>query len=322
MKFCLPHGLVLPVYNIYQTRRQKMYELIKPAPHSWYIESPTKIGIYVSDETDENGKRKAYLIDTGNDKDGGKVLRALEGEDIAIQSIFITHSNADHVGGCRIITSRLGIKAYAPGIEACITEHPIMETSYLYGGYPPKDLRHKFLMAQQCGCEDLEKNLDALPAGLEMIPLHGHYFDMVGFRTCDDVVYLADCLSSRENIEKYAIWVVYNVEDFLSTLYAVMKMDAKLFIPSHAAPAEDIRPLAQFNIDTVHEIADAICGIIKEPMISDEVVRLVFKKYGLEMNFEQYVLVGSTVRSYLSWLRDTGRAEVKAEDCRLLWHAV
>ena len=32
------------------------------------------------------------------------------------------------------------------------------------------------------------------------------------------------------------------------------------------------------------------------------------------MTYEQYVLVGSTVRSYLSWLKDTGRVEGLIED--------
>ena len=37
------------------------------------------------------------------------------------------------------------------------------------------------------------------------------------------------------------------------------------------------------------------------------------------MSFEQYVLVGSTVRSYLSWLKDTGRLSVRFENNLLLW---
>ena len=37
------------------------------------------------------------------------------------------------------------------------------------------------------------------------------------------------------------------------------------------------------------------------------------------MNFEQYVLVGSTVRSYLSWLKDSGRLAADFEDNMLLW---
>ena len=37
------------------------------------------------------------------------------------------------------------------------------------------------------------------------------------------------------------------------------------------------------------------------------------------MNFEQYVLVGSTVRSYLSWLKDKGMLTAVFEDGMLLW---
>ena len=45
----------------------------------------------------------------------------------------------------------------------------------------------------------------------------------------------------------------------------------------------------------------------------------LFTGYGLELTLEQYVLVGSTVRSYLSWLKDTGRADAFFEDNLLLW---
>ena len=37
------------------------------------------------------------------------------------------------------------------------------------------------------------------------------------------------------------------------------------------------------------------------------------------MNFEQYVLVGSTVRSYLAWLKDTEKLEARFQDNMLLW---
>ena len=40
------------------------------------------------------------------------------------------------------------------------------------------------------------------------------------------------------------------------------------------------------------------------------------------MNFEQYVLIGSTLRSYLTWLRETGRVEAAFEDNLLLWKKV
>ena len=39
----------------------------------------------------------------------------------------------------------------------------------------------------------------------------------------------------------------------------------------------------------------------------ERILQEVFRGYRLSMNFEQYVLVGSTVRSYLSWLKDNGK---------------
>lgn len=44
--------------------------------------------------------------------------------------------------------------------------------------------------------------------------------------------------------------------------------------------------------------------------------------YGLVMNFEQYVWVGSTVRSYLAWLKDSGRLAAQFVDNMLLWQRV
>ena len=96
------------------------------------------------------------------------------------------------------LQKQTGCKIYAPGIECDFTNHPILEPAYLYGGFPPKDLRHKFLVAQESVAESLTE--EVLPDGLTMISLPGHFFDMVGFRTSDDVVYLADCLSSKETL--------------------------------------------------------------------------------------------------------------------------
>lgn len=108
-----------------------------------------------------------------------------------------------------------GCKIYVPGIDCVFTRYPVLEPSFLYGGYPPKDLRHKFLLAQESEAEELAA--DKLPKGFETIKLPGHFFDMVGFRTPDDVVFLADCLSSREILDKYQIGFIYDVAAYLET---------------------------------------------------------------------------------------------------------
>ena len=192
-----------------------------------------------------------------------------------------------------------------------------MEPSFLYGGYPPKELRHKFLLAQESNAEELMQG--CLPEGFELVKLPGHFFDMVGFRTPDDVLFLADCLSSREVLAKYRIGFIYDVAAYLKTLEAVKGMTAKMFVPSHTEVTESVAELAQYNIDTVNEIAEKIKAICAEPICFEDILQRLFAEYGLAMSFEQYALVGSTVRSYLAWLKDTGALAVEFENNKMLW---
>ena len=97
---------------------------------------------------------------------------------------------------------------------------------------------------------------------------------------------------------------------------------AKIFVPSHAEATDNIAPLAQYNIDKVHKIADRIVEICTQPICFEHILQKVFAEYNLTMNFEQYVLVGSTVRSYLSWLKDTNRVTAVFDNNMLLWQRV
>ena len=289
-----------------------MYELVQITDQTYYIESPAKIGLVRLDGTD------VCLIDSGNDKDAGRrVRKLLDANGWRLTAIYNTHSNADHIGGNRYLQGQTGCRIFAPGVECAFTRRPELEPSFLYGGYPCRDLRHKFLMAQESDAEPL--TADALPKGFGAIELPGHFFDMVGYRTPDDVVFLADCLSSRETLEKYQVSFVYDVAAYLRTLEMVKGLSARMFVPAHAPAAEDVSELAQLNIDKVHEIAEKILGLCAEPASFESVLQRLFAGYGLRMTFEQHVLVGSTVRSYLSWLRDAGRLDVEFEDNVLLW---
>lgn len=292
-----------------------MYELIQLTERTYYIQSPANIGLVHLEG------QEVCLIDGGSDKDAGrKVRQILDKNGWKLRAIYNTHAHADHIGGNRYLQGQTGCKIYAPGIDCAFTRHPILEPSFLYGGYPPKDLRHKFLMAQDSGAEELTEA--ALPEGFESIPLPGHFFDMVGYRTADDVVFLADCLSSREVLEKYQIGFLYDVEGYLNTLERVKGMQARMFVPAHAEAAEDMADLAQYNIDQVLRVAEKILTLCAEPRCFEEILQELFAGFGLAMNFQQYVLVGSTLRSYLAWLKDKGRVEALFEENRMLWRKI
>ncbi len=292
-----------------------MYELIPVAPHTYYIQSPAKIGVV------ETSDGHVVLIDSGNDKEAGrKVRQHLDRQGWTLDAIYNTHSNADHIGGNAYLAKQTGCALYAPGIEAAFTQHPILEPALLYGGYPMKALRHKFLLAQESDAQPLTP--EHLPAGFELIPLPGHFFDMIGLRTPDDVVFLADCLSSQATLDKYQISYVYDVAAYLDTLERVKEMQAALFVPAHAEATDNIAPLAQYNIDKVNEIAGHILDFCAAPHTFEEVLQHLFTSYDLAITFEQYALVGSTVRNYLSWLLDSERLSATFTDNRLLCQRV
>lgn len=292
-----------------------MFELNQVGERSYYINCPAKVGIYKINDTE------VYLIDSGNDKDAGRKVRKILSENgWSLKGIINTHSNADHIGGNKYLQQQTGCKIFAAGIEAAFTKYPLLEPSFLYGGYPCKDLRHKFLLASESdACEITDA--DFLEE-LEVIPLRGHFFDMIGIRTPDDVVFLADCISSKSTLEKYQVSFIYDVAEYLNTLDKVEAMKAAMFVPAHSDATNNIKGIVQLNRQKVFDISNDIQSILKTPMCFEELLKRLFDEYGLTMNFEQYVLVGSTVRSYLSWLKDNEKINATFTDNLLMWSSL
>lgn len=292
-----------------------MYELNQISKRCYYINCPAKIGVFKA------GDAQVYLIDSGNDKEAGRrVRKLLDEKGWKLRGIINTHSNADHIGGNKYLQQQTGCKIFADGIEAAFTRYPILEPSFLYGGYPCKDLRHKFLLAAESSAVEIS---DAdFPKELEVIPLRGHFFDMIGVRTPDNVVFLADCVSSEGTLEKYKIPFIYDVAAYLDTLDKVEAMEAAVFVPAHAEVSANVKELVRINRQAVLSVADRILELLKTPMCFEALLKALFDGYKLAMNFEQYALVGSTVRSYLSWLYDGGKLNVSFEDNLLKWSSI
>lgn len=286
-------------------------ELIQVGKNTYYIKNPTNIGIYKINE------KEVYIIDSGNDKDAGKkILKIIEEQGWEVKGIISTHSNADHIGGNKVIQDRTGCKILAHNIEKSFTEYPILETSFLYGGYPFKELRNKFLLAKESTVTPIENNL---PEGLEYIVLKGHFFDMIGIKTSDDIYFLADSLFSKETIEKYHLFFIYNVKEYLETLTKLKELNGKLYIPSHCEATNNINELIELNKNKIEEICCKILEYCKKEATFEEILKYIFDEYNLIMNPNQYVLIGSTIKSYLSYLYDEGKIIYEFKENRMIW---
>ncbi len=291
-----------------------MYELIRITDQSYYISCPAKIGVF---DTGEG----VYIVDAGSDKDAGRrVRKVLDERGWQLRAILVTHSNADHIGGCQYLQRQTGCKIFAPSIEAQFTRAPILEPSFLFGAYPPKPLRHKFLMAQPSDCLDVT---DAeFPKDARVLPLPGHFFDQCGYLMPDGTAFIADCVSSPETLAKYVFPFVYDVAAYLDTLDKLPALGAKYYVPAHAEPCEDITELAALNKRHMERVAEQVLRLCVEPRGFEEILKLAFDENGLALDFQQYVLVGSTIRSFLAWHLDNGRVSAEFADNRLLWRRI
>ncbi len=289
-----------------------MYELIQVGEKTFYIASPAKIGIYCID--DEN----VCLFDSGLDTGAAKrVYKVLQEKNWNLSMIINSHSHADHIGGNAFLQEKTGCNIYCAGVDRMFVLHPELESSYLFGGFPNKDLRHKFLAAKKSDAKELTD--DVIPDGLEIIRLDGHAFSHIGIKTSDKVWFLGDAITTEEIIEKYHVVFLCDVKKTFESLNTIKCLQGLHFLPSHGSVCENIEVLAEKNIAKMNEIIDFILSICNESKSTETIIQRIFTHYNLTMTFAQNVLVGSTIRSYLSYLYDEGKLEALFENNLLVW---
>lgn len=286
-------------------------ELTKLGEKTYCIQNPTNIGIYKLDD------EKVCLIDTGNDKESGrKILKIINEQNWQVECIINTHSNADHVGGNKFIQDRTNCKILSSKIETAIINNPELEPALLYGAMPLNELNNKFLLAKESNCQVIDNNL---PAGLEYFTLKGHFIDMIGIKTSDNIYFLGDSIFSEETINKYHIFFIYDVEKYLQTLDFLETLNGTFYIPSHVKPLTDLKELIKINKNKINEICNNILSFCQNPITTEKIIKNIFDTYNLQININQYVLLGSTIKSYLTYLNNQNKVEYFFKDNLLYW---
>jgi len=119
----------------------------------------------------------------------------------------------------------------------------------------------------------------------------GHFVDMIGIVTPERIFFTADSVFPPNVIEKYHLFFLYNIKAHLNTLKMLNNMEADIFVPGHGTAVESIENLEK-----------ELCTF-----------------YRLNMDPNQYVLISSTVRSYLSYMLKKNLLEYSFSDSQMLW---
>ena len=292
-----------------------MFELVKVTDCCYYIESPSKVGIYKRNDTD------VYLIDSGSDKNSAKkTLKICSEQGWIIKGIINTHAHADHIGGNAYIQEKIDCDIFCSTIDRPFIENPIINPLHIYGGYIPQEMEHKFFLAKESVTKDISST--DFPSELKTYDISGHSLGMIAIVTPDNVAFVGDIVSSEEIIKKYGITYLLDIKKHLESLTFVENMSADKFIMSHVETVDDIKPLIKLNRDKLYEICDMILAMLKEPLTFEVLLQKLFYHYELKMSIRQHSLVGSTVRSYLSYLKNEGKVDVIIDDNLILWKTV
>ena len=287
-------------------------ELVQVGKNTFYLDNPTNIGIYLVNNKD------VYLIDSGNNKDAGKkILKIINEHNWQVLGIINTHSHADHIGGNNVIQNRTNCAIFSSEIENSFISNTILEPSILYGGYPFNSLLNKTLMAKESSSILIDDNIKNT---FDVIELPGHSYNMIGLKTKDNIYFLGDSLFSEETINKYHIFYICNVKEFLNTLDKLNNLDGDLYILSHCKPVSDLDSLIKVNRDKVVEIINKIYNLCSNKITFEDILQKIFTDYNINMNENQFFLIGSTIKAYLTYLYDEGKISYTFIDNKMYWY--
>ncbi len=288
-----------------------MYELKHLKGNTYYLKGSTNCGVYVL-----NDKKDVLLFDCGTKDEGPEIYELLKENGMNITHLVFSHCHADHSGGWNYIYGMTHCKMIASKVERGFFRDATLDRGFLYGGYPLDEYDSKLMHIDS---NDEIYALDQLPEGVEFFHLPGHHFGMIGLKTKDDVYFVADTLGSIDLIERAHILLIYDVKGYLDSLDFVKSLDGKIVVPAHNEVTDHIAPIVEFNKSNIHDIIDILLDYLKEEHNCIECTSYIFDYCELRITYNKYLIILSTIRSYLSYMSNNKMIRNYFKDNRLVF---
>ena len=291
-----------------------MAKLNKIKGNTYYIDMFTNIGVFVKNNN-------VTLIDCGFDGESAVNLdNILLGNNLHLTNIIITHAHADHMGGCKYFQDKYKCNVLSTIADTAIANLSIMNTSLIYGGLPTSIARGKMLYAPSCNATLLtHKNT---PDGLEIVDLRGHSIDMIGVKTEDNVLFVADALISEKTINKFPLTYVLDLQQYYNSLQKIETSNCEYFVPSHAEVTSDIKPLIELNKKQVKQNIIDILSVLDKPLEVSDIVANYCEKFNYSMKTSQFFVATTTVKNYLAYLEKIGQLQTYVKNNRLYFEKI
>ena len=246
-----------------------------------------------------------------------ELLKMLCEMGLKVKTIINTHCHVDHICGNSYFFEKYGCEILSTKTEQRFISYPDLEPKFYYSGIDTEKARNPFFLVEPSESEII--NESNIPDGFEIIPLPGHSFEMIGVRTPDNVVFLADAVLAKLTWDNYKYPFFYDVNSSVKTLEEILTLDGDCFVPSHNPPLEDIRELALYNISKLREKKTLVLENA-EGRSFEEIFALIMEKEELKIRTEKYPMYAIMIRNLLQALVEDEKIHGVLENNRLVYH--
>ncbi len=298
---------------------------------TWYLPGANNLGVVTT------GAGGAIAIDTGLDKDTGRLLRkALDAAGLTLQAIISTHHHADHIGGNSYLLRTIpDVQVYAPPLEAALIEHPILEPIYLnHGASPAAALRTRWLLAQGTPVHQLIGDLERINKGdtfdwqvagesFEVISLPGHSIAQVGV-AYDGVCFAADGFFGSAVLAKHGVPYAHDIAAQLASLERLAARDDAWFLPGHGplVAHEDMQAMLAVNRAAITQSSTSVLRALRQPGTLDAITGRVLRALGQDLaGIPQYVIFAGAIAAHLTYLEQQGLVQAVLEESGITWQS-
>lgn len=289
-----------------------MFEVKQLKGNTFYYEAYTNVGIYKLNENE------VVLIDACDHK---RMVRGLDRilceMGLKVNTIINTHCHVDHICGNAYFKEKYNCRLLSTRLEQGYIFKPDMEPDFYNVALSVDKANNPFY-----GIEPTESEVitgENLPQGFEVISLPGHSFDMIGVRTPDNVVFLADSVLSVNTWENYKLPFFYSVNKAIESLEKISGIEGDIFVPSHNAPVDNIKELALYNMEKLREKKQMVFELC-ESQSFESLFELVMKDQELEIKTPKYCMYAVMVKNLLQALIEKDKVYSAYENGRMIYH--
>lgn len=296
----------------------------------YYISGPTNIGIIEEQLSDT--KSNLYMIDSGcNTEDGKRIFTEIteyfSQKDITIKAIINTHSHADHCGANNYIQQKTNCEIWITENEQGSLINPFLQPIISWGGNPLPEINSSYYVAEKTVPNKIINTNEKLTLlngiKISFINLPGHYFEMIGILCENDnkkILFASDGIFGRKNIGKYWIPFLYDVKEFKNSLDTISSLNADFCIPGHGEPTSQIEETVELNKIAIISNEQCILEALKyKEQTQEDILKYVADKNEINLHIAQYMLIGCTIKAYLTFLYNEGKISYHIKENKMYW---